>query len=427
MKQHIETVKLDKIVGDGQTLGTLADGRKVFVWGALPGETAEVRITKRKSRMAQAVAERIITAAPERIEPKDPESFLSTSPWQIMSYEAEVEWKKKLVQDAFKLHDVDLYSSELISDANMYGYRNKVEFSWWWDNDTRTLELAFFRRGTHGKIPVDGTGLAWPEINDAARRIRDLLRSRGIQARALKTLIMRCNQKGSVNAQLYVKDATFDALTEADFTTLKLNGFEIIFSNPKSPASVVTKLLATFGQLHLTDTLLDVEFQYAVGSFFQINLPVYEMALRRMQEWVQDRPIIDMYSGVGTIGLTINGGFETTLVEQDPACIDEMRRNIDNLDSTAEVVHAASEDALGYITRDHTVIVDPPRAGLHQEILYAFKDILPPRIIYLSYNPVTQARDVANLLDRYRIAHAAAFNFFPRTPHIEHLIVLDIV
>jgi 23S rRNA (uracil1939-C5)-methyltransferase len=86
---------------------------------------------------------------------------------------------------------------------------------------------------------------------------------------------------------------------------------------------------------------------------------------------------------------------------------------------------APSEKALDYITADATVIVDPPRAGLHTAVTERLLAVRPPRVVYLSCNPVTQARDVSLLLDAYKIAGQRGYNFFPRTPHIEHLIVLE--
>src|SRR2546430_2054763 len=163
-----EIVRLTKIVGGGQALGQLADGRKVFVWGGLPGEEVEVQLTKLKSSHGEGVVTKVLKAASERVEPQDPDSYLSTSPWQIMNQETEKFWKKQLVADAFALQHIGLPNFELIGDDKDYHYRNKVEFSWYWDNDTDQLELSFFRRGTHGKIPVQGTSLALSAINEAA-------------------------------------------------------------------------------------------------------------------------------------------------------------------------------------------------------------------------------------------------------------------
>ena len=522
--QIFETLTLEKIVGGGQALGTLADGRKCFVWGGLPGETVTVRVTKKKSHFVEAVIEGVISPSPNRIQPHDPDSYLSTSPWQIIPLEVEQIYKAQLIDDAFALHNVALPAAIDIYCNNVaYGYRNKVEFSWYSesvasraisqkksglvsgpelfsdnnqeidaDSDREessddTLDLAFFRRGSKGKIVVNGTSLARPEINNLARAIRDLLRHKHVSARQLKTLLIRCDQSGSCVWQLYIKDRLPEIITADEAAKLPAQGGEIIYSDPRSPASRITERLARFGDTTLTDTILGVPFSYACESFFQVNIPVYEQALRDMREWAgrdysnqqraisqkksgqhreskqhgssnsfsegfafpasvrQERqlnqlaarrpeekdvceagePTLDLYAGVGTIGLTI-GGSNVTLVEINADAVREMQRNITELGRTnARAVLAPSEQALNYITGKEIVIVDPPRAGLHTDVIATLLQKLPPRIIYLSCNPVTQARDVSLLQEKYEIIHHQGYNFFPRTPHIEHLIILD--
>ena len=494
-RQIFETLTLEKIVGGGQALGTLADGRKCFVWGGLPGEMVTVRVTKKKSHFVEAVVEEVISPSPDRIQPRDPDSYLSTSPWQIIPLEVEQTYKAQLINDAFTLHNVTLPETiEVYCNNVAYGYRNKVEFSWYsesvasraisqkksgivsgpglFSDDTRgidadsdreessgdTLDLAFFRRGSKGKIVVNGTSLAHPAINNLARAIRDLLRHKRVAARQLKTLLVRCDQSGSCVWQLYVKDRLPEIITANEAAKLPAQGGEIIYSDPRSPASRITERLAHFGNTTLTDTILGIPFRYACEGFFQVNIPVYEQALRDMREWMshnrsdnQQRVIsqkksglalvgpglfsddiravklstIDLYAGVGTIGLTI-GGDNITLVESNADAVREMQRNITELGRTdARAVLAPSEQALDYITGKEIVIVDPPRAGLHSDVIATLLQQLPPRILYLSCNPVTQARDIALLQQRYRIAWHRGYNFFPRTPHSEHLVVLD--
>ena len=198
-----------------------------------------------------------------------------------------------------------------------------------------------------------------------------------------------------------------------------------IYSNPQCPASVITKRLSKQA-VPLSDTILDVPFHYATEGFFQINLPVYEQALKDMSQWIdKDKKTVDLYSGVGSVGLTI-GGDDVTLVELNEHAVKEMKRNIKEHGKKATAVLAASEQALDYITSDKTIIVDPPRAGLHDDVIWRLIDEKPQRIIYLSCNPVTQARDVARLAKEYGIKMHRGYNFFPHTPHIEHLVVLDL-
>lgn len=429
MKQpRFETLTLDKIVGGGQALGQLESGKKAFVWGGLPGEEVTIQVTKKKSNLIEGVVTEILKASKERENPRDPDSYLSTSPWQIMTFDAEQHYKSALIEEAFELHDIVLPGPITVhTDNKNYEYRNKIEFSWWWDNEKDRLDLAFFRRDTHGKIPVEGTSLAHPAINKAAQVIRDFLQRRSVSAYELKTLLIRCNQNGEVAAQLYVKDEAFPTFSDDELIQLEIAGFELIFSNPKSPASVITKRLQSWGNITLTDAILGVPFTYATEGFFQINLSVYEQALRDMKGWIEaGKPTVDLYSGVGTIGLII-GGEDVTLVESNEHAVREMRQNIASLGRTkASAVLATSETALEYIKHESCVVVDPPRAGLHEDVVRRLLEVTPSRIIYLSCNPVTQARDVARLAEKYGIRAHQGYNFFPRTPHIEHLVVLDL-
>ena len=424
---------MEKIVGGGQAIGTLDDGRKAFVWGGLPGELVTIRVTKKKSHFVEGIVTEIIEESPERITPKDENSYLSTSPWRIMPMPSEQSYKASLIEEAFLLHNITLPEKiEVFSDGVEFNYRNKVEFSWFGDktddDEKETLDLAFFKRGGKGKVIVDGTSLAHPSINKLAIEIRDLLRTKPIVARQLKTLLIRSDQQGNAVWQLYVKDKIENLISEDEAKLLSAKGGEIIYSDPKSPASRITERLNKFGDTTLSDTILGVAFNYACEGFFQVNIPVYEKALSDMKEWIdcnKKMPTLDLYSGVGTIGLTI-GGDDVTLVEINEHAVAEMQRNITKLNRpNAKAILAPSEKSLEYITGEQIVIVDPPRAGLHADVTNRLLETEPPRIIYLSCNPVTQARDVSLLQEKYEIVHHQGYNFFPRTPHIEHLVILD--
>ena len=514
-------VRLETIVGGGQALGQLEDGRKFFVWGGLPGELVRAQITKRKSSYAEGKVVEVLEASEERVAPRNPGSYLSTSPWQIMKSEAEQHYKAALIEEAFELHDIVLPNPiDVYTDGQRYHYRNKLEFSWFGheQDGKETLDLAFFVRGSKGKVAVDEMSLARPEIIRTALQVRDLLRKKHITARNLKSLLVRADQKGNVVWQLYIKDEIQNIISDDEANAIPAQGGEVIYSDPKSPASKITKRLRSFGDIVLSDSVMGVDFHYATEGFFQINLPVYEAALVEMKQWVkplnpaspppqsaetasrstsveyasaeapaadvsegwvaersssnlndalaaqlsepflqetksEEQPdtflpaaknvparngllkktvpgdervkVLDLYSGVGTIGLTI-GGNDVTLVEIDEHAVREMKRNIEFLKSDAKAVLAASENALEYITAEATIIVDPPRAGLHEAVVQRLLKVKPPRIIYLSCNPVTQARDVARLAEAYGIRSHHGYNFFPCTPHIEHLVILDL-
>ena len=364
----IVSVVLDSIVGGGRAIGTLSDGCKIFVWGGLPGETVNVQITKKKSKLAEGIVTEVIKPSDERITPQDPDSYLSTSPWQIMNFKTEQNYKAALIEEAFELHDIVLPDAiDVYTDKKEFGYRNKIEYSWWWDKDAEKLDLAFFGRGSHSKIAIEATSLANEKITQTAIAMRNILRKLGAKAYDLKTMLIRSDRNNNVVVQLYVKSEDFSTIDKAEIEKLGIKGFELIYSNPKSPASVITKKLQSYGNTSLTDTILKVPFNYAVDGFFQINLPVYEQALKDMKKWVsKNKPTVDLYSGVGTIGLTI-GGEKLTLIESSEAAVAEMKRNITLLgrDDNTEAILSPSEKVLDYITKESTIIVDPPRVGLH--------------------------------------------------------------
>ncbi|MBQ9017734.1 class I SAM-dependent RNA methyltransferase [Candidatus Saccharibacteria bacterium] len=384
-------IKVEKIIPGGQSLATADDGKKIFFWNALPGEeVTDFLVTKNKSHYTEAIATEVSLHSPYRISPYD-ECFLSTSPWQIMDYDYELSEKQSLVVEMFREHGIELPRPSIFTDGNPYFYRNKMEYSLYWDNDENRISLAFHARGSHRKIPVKKSSIERPEIFDTACRIVDDLNRRGEQARKYQSLLLRCNQDGEVSGGLYE------------------NG----------------KPHPTF--LQLTDTILGHTYSYSPNGFFQINLPVYEMALEEMKKHINTSKVLDLYSGVGTIGLSIARDHELTLVEVDKYAFDEATKNIATLNvGNILGILSRSEDVLDHIESNQTVILDPPRAGCDSKLIDKLLAVTPPTIIYLSCNPATQARDVKMLLDKYHISTAMTYNFFPRTPHIENLIVLSL-
>jgi 23S rRNA (uracil1939-C5)-methyltransferase len=456
----MEEVTIDKLVHGGQGLGQLADGRKVFVWNALPGETVRVRIIKKKRSYAEAIAEEIVTASPERVEPQEA-NYLATSPWQMMSFEAENRHKADIVRELFQHEKVTIPGTtadpdgaapaQAIHDDRQWNYRNKMEYSFWGDDDG--LHLALHMRGSHGKQIVQGSELAMSALDAGARAVLAELQKLQPRAGDLKTIIVRASQKGEVVAALYTK---LDSFTKISLPN-GVKGLRVYHSNPKSPASVPTRLLYELGDATLQDTLLGKTFTYDVDSFFQVNLPIYERALTCIREHCAGDPV-DMYAGTGSIGLTV-AQHSTQLIELDPATAAMARVNAQAAASAAaepgsateggidaQVIEVSTEKALEYITGERPVIFDPPRSGLHAKVVERCLETLPPQIIYLSCNPATQARDLALLTGvrpsavggtdaeaesdasapAYTIEFFETYNFFPRTPHIETLAVLHL-
>jgi 23S rRNA (uracil1939-C5)-methyltransferase len=412
----VEEVTIQKLVHGGQGIAQLGDGRKVFVWNALPGETVRARVIKKKRSYAEAIAEEVVKPSSERAVPRE-ENYLATSPWQMMTFAAENEHKVEIVRELFAHEKVLLPEfSDIVHEEQEWRYRNKMEYSFW--GDEQGLHLALHRRGSHGKQIVDGSELALPALDEGARAVLGELQKVDVWAGELKTIIVRCSQNGAVVAALYTKMDEFPKIE----LPAGVKGLRLYYSDPRSPASVATRLLYELGDATLQDDILSKQFTYDVESFFQVNLPIYEKALERIRQHCEGDPI-DMYAGVGSIGLSV-AGQKVTLVELDAstAKMAQVNAAADSID--ASVVVASTEKVLEYVSHDQPVIFDPPRAGLHAKVVERCLEVLPPQIIYLSCNPATQARDLSLLQQRYDITFFEVYNFFPRTPHIETLAVL---
>lgn len=378
--------KIEKLVPGGQGLATLENGKKAFIWNALPSEIVDFDITKDKRSYCEGIATRVINPAPERIEPKD-NCYLATSPWQILDWQTELNTKSALVKECFAQQHLDVAIEPTITDGKEFFYRNKMEYSLYWSHEDNQIHLAFHTRGTHRKQPITHSSLERPEIFAAAQKIIDQLNAEHAEARTYQSLLMRCDQRGNTSGDLFT------------------NGK----SHPQMPP--------------LHDTLCGFNYTYSPNGFFQINLPVYERVLKDIQPHITTQKVLDLYAGVGSIGLSVARDKNLTLVEVNGAAFVEMQNNATG--TSAKCVLAKSEDVTDFITPDCTVILDPPRAGCDAKLVEQLNAVQPTTIIYLSCNPITQARDITMLQEKYVIERLQPYNFFPRTPHIENLAILQ--
>lgn len=378
--------KIDKLVPGGQGIATLEDGKKAFIWNALPGELVDFDVTKNKHTYCEGIATNILQAAAERIAPQD-DCYLATSPWQILDYTEELKQKSIITKECFRQQHLDIDVLPTVTDGKDFGYRNKMEYSLYWSHDDNQIHLAFHTRGTHRKEPITHSSIERPEIFAKAQEIVADLNAKHAEARTYQSLLIRCDQAGKTSGAL--------------------------FENGKSHPQMET----------LKDTLNGYEYSYSPNGFFQINLPVYELALQEIAKHIHTQKVLDLYAGVGSIGLSVARDKDLTLVEVNGAAYGEMEQNAKG--TNAKCVLAKSEDVTEYITPDCTVILDPPRAGCDQKLIDRLNEVKPTKIIYLSCNPITQARDIALLTANYKVESLQPFNFFPRTPHVENLAILS--
>lgn len=420
---QILKVIIEKIVFGGQAMAR-HDGRVYFIWGALPGEEVEIEVYKNKKTYSEARLLNVLKPSPDRVEHVE-KHYLSCSPWQTMSYNLELEWKRRLYQDVFNFVDSELINNiEIESDINsQYGYRNKIEYSFVEDSDI--FYPAFFMRGTKAKHKINYCKLASSAINETATGIVDWINQEDLILRNLKSAIIRSNLEGQTIAAMFIQDEINDLkLPELpDFNC----GWQLYFSTHKIRSAVPTSLLAQSGKNYITEKINNVVLKYGLLSFFQINTPLFIKTVNDIANHLDDNAkVVDFFSGVGSIGLPLHKKCsQVELVDNNEEAIAYAQDNInDNGISNAKAFCQLAEQALNLITADKTLILDPPRPGVHPKIIKKIIEEKPKKIIYLSCNLSTQARDLDRLMGCYEIDFVKLYNYFPKTPHIESLIIL---
>ncbi len=425
--QKTFSMKVEKIAHDGSAVGTF-DGAPVRVHAMLPGEEGIVDANKKHGILVGTLKE-LTKASPSRKTPEELH-YLSCSPWQVMEYALQAELKQQMIADLFSFYP-EAPKAGFTPASKFYGYRTKVEFSFC-DREGENeipLSLAFHERGGGSRrlaLPK-GCALASENMNQAALAICARLREQGYTARDLKTLIIR--ESKSDQKLLAILFAKKNAIPEFPVEDIpNLSGFLVFYSTEKSPASVPTKGLWGVGEKYLTETIDGTTIRYSWDSFFQNNIPVFEVAVKMIEKELHaDAKVLELYAGAGTIGLLLASkvkevrGIEIVEGAVEAANMNARINSIENYQS--ECIPAEQID--GEVLADADILVlDPPRVGLHPKLLAQIIEKLPKKIVYLSCNPETQARDYSALKEYYAIDVVHGFDFYPQTPHVESLLVL---
>lgn len=428
MDNKVITVTSTGIAHNGAALCDIR-GIRVYVHGMLPGETAVVDTMRRHGVLIGEIKE-FIHVSPSRKAPEELH-YLSCSPWQVIQYPTQVALKHEIIADLYGYYE-DAPKVTITPAEQYFGYRTKAEFSFT-DRDgvggDAPLSLAYHIRNA-GKarmaLPA-GCELLSDNMNAVALALNAKLRDLGLTAFELKALTIRESKStGECIALLYSKEKTIPEFSINDIP--HLIGIEVWYSTHKSPAAVQTALIWEKGEHTLTETIDDLKLTYPSDGFFQNNVPVFKKAVARMRELLpKNARVLELYSGVGTIGLLLARsaksihGVEINASSVALAATNAAQNGITNY--TTECLPAEKIDA-ELIAACDTLILDPPRAGLHPKLIKSIIEASPETIIYLSCNPETQARDYANLKDTYKIVHIEGFDFYPQTPHCESLLVL---
>lgn len=420
------TLEFKKIVGEGKALGR-SEGKVVFCYGVLPEETARVRITYEKKNFAEAELLEIIKPSPHRIAPRE-DHYISCSPWQVMDYDFQCEVKKGLIEDLlYQTTKETIRLDKFYTAKDTFGYRTKIEYSF--TGEPGALSFAFHKRGNYREkfLLPDGCALMSPGTNAVALKILAVINELKLSTADLKTLIIREAKKpGSRVAALYMKRQDIE-LPEMKFDGL--DGFLAVYSNPISSISQVDGVIKAWGNDFVTEELAGSKFSYGFDCFFQNNMELFEEALKEIRAAsFKCGKLVDLYAGVGVIGLSLRDladkvyAVESSENSSKYAALNASQNKAPHYEIVCSMSEKAKEDIF---EGTDIIVLDPPRAGLHNNVIKRIMEILPKRIIYLSCNPITQGRDAAFFLEKYKIIRSAGFDFYPNTPHSETLLVFE--
>lgn len=437
-----------KITGlDSKGFGKARDekGRVYKILGALPNETVTVNIITKNRKNIYAVVNEVVQASPYREEPKDPDTFVSSSVWQILNYDQEQKVKADIFKKEFE-SKIEFFSDaekELIRNINVaaqpeatsWFYRNKAEIGFYIHDEDESITFAFHMQGcSKKKLPFTESSIFDSRINQVGLKFLDFIKTDKIPFKILKYLVLRSDSQGVV-ARLCVKDEIldFDLNIFEKLLDDTLKGLQIAYSLPQSPTAVCTKLLYQVGNCDLIEKVADMEFEYGFDHFFQVNKEIFEIAIADMRNLVKemfkdrsDLTLVDLFAGVGSIGQLLSKGFKKVVAVElsegtrEYALKSAVKNGIENF----EFYESDVDKALDKISGANVLVIDPPRAGLTADTVTAIKNNLPEYIIYLSCNHETFVNNLAELSDLYEIKFLKGYNFFPHTPHIECLAVL---
>ena len=418
-------VEFEKIGHNGVSIGRY-NGKIVFAYGILPGERAKIKVTKEKKNLIKGEIVEILEKSKYRIQELE-DHYLSCSPWQVFAYNYQAEIKRELLREIFRnFAGIDVEINDFFPSPKTFGYRTKIEYSFLKENDR--YFFAFHKRESFKeKIKLkDGCKLISDKANEIASFILEKINEK--RTKDLKTLIIRKSQRYE---DIHFVLLTSDKSQVFEFANENLSGFSFIFSKKESPASTFDEIIYEWGREYLREKILNLEIRYHYTSFFQNNIELFEKVLEIMKENSNEfNKVVDLYAGVGIIGLSLkNYSKEIWSVEIDRiamkyAKINAELNDVKNLKTLALASERIPRDVL---ENTDLLILDPPRTGLHKKLINLILETKPKNIFYLSCNPITQARDFSFLKQVYRIKKFYGFDFYPNTPHLESLIILEII
>ena len=429
--------------GEGGMGVARIDGRVVFVHGALRGEKCRVLILKTLKSVAFAKVLEVLEPSSERITPDCPYfPRCGGCTYRHIRYEEELRLKKQRVQDNLsRIGGSDVTVEEILGAQDTLRYRNKAQYP-----VSKNGAVGFYRARTHEVIECEQCLLVKPEADAAAEALREYMQScrvAGYDERTgrglMRHLYVRSNAAGEslicvlVNGDRLPKEDRLVALLRD--ACPKCTGIVLGTNTKKGNVILGDRYRTLWGEDRLEDTLCGKRFRLSVPSFYQVNRAQAERLYAKAIEFAGltgQETVLDLYCGAGTITLALSDHAKKVLgAEIVPEAIDDARENAArNGVKNAEFFCGDASDVAKKLARENlrpdVITVDPPRKGLAADVVESIAEMQPQRVVYVSCDSATMARDVKRFAALgYKAKRACAVDLFPRADHVETVCLLS--
>jgi len=474
-----ENVTITDVAAEGKSLARIND-MVVFVPWAVPGDIVDLQVTRKKHSFCEARIIRIIEKSPLRINPQCSHfGVCGGCKWQNLPYEEQLKFKQnQVMQQLRRIGHIELPEcSPILGSVKQYEYRNKLDFGcsnkqWLTDEELKAgvpfkPSIGFHISGAFDKVlPISKCHLM-DDLNNRIRNfINDYAQKNDIsfydlraQHGLLRDLVIRNSLSGewmlivqfgpSEQIQNNKEAVAEEVATMSQFDrTTAMSLLEAIHSQFPEITSLLwvynPKCNDTFGDLEVNtyfgtdfiyELMEDLKFKVGPKSFYQTNTEqafhLYRVA-REFADLTGDELVYDLYTGTGTIAnFVAKKARKVVGIEYVPEAIEDAKINseVNKIENTlfyaGDMKDILTEDFVKEHGRPDVIITDPPRAGMHPDVINVILDAHPKRIVYVSCNPATQARDLQLLDVDYRVVRVQPVDMFPHTPHVENVVLLE--
>jgi 23S rRNA (uracil1939-C5)-methyltransferase len=461
-RQTFEQVEVIDAGAKGKSVGKAPDGRVIFLSNAVPGDVVDVMTTKKRKAYFEGVATHYHTLSPKRTAPVcEHFGVCGGCKWQNMAYEHQLSFKQREVENNLKrIGHLELpETTPILGSKKQYFYRNKMEFSFsnsrWLTqkeiNSEKDIEdrnaLGFHIPGMWDKIlDIKKCHLQQDPSNAIRLETKNFAQKNGLsffdprkQTGLLRTLMIRTASTGEIMVlvQFYEDNLEHRELLLNHLQTKfpEITALLYVINSKQNDTIYDQEVICFSGRDHIFEEMEGLQFKINAKSFYQTNSEqAYELykVTRDFANLSGSEVVYDLYTGTGTIAQFVAKKAKKVIgVESVPEAIEDAIANavhntIENVEFfVGDMKNVFNQSFIGLHGKPDVIITDPPRDGMHKDVVEQLLQVAPAKIVYVSCNSATQARDLALMKDLYKVTKVQPVDMFPQTHHVENVVLLE--